>query len=175
MSGHGKHMIHRDCIHHGWDNSFKPRITITPGETVEFETLDASSGQLSKTSTAAERSSISAGSMRSPARCSSTAPSRGDAAQGDLAVVQAVGLKWSGVGLDGQHPGLRPARRPVPRRHHWRDQKEAHLMGIRWARHTTRRWGKTACLGKLVGTRANNVSMGIAVAVRKGTLDSSAT
>lgn len=27
MSGHGKHMIHRDCIHHGWDNSFKPRIT----------------------------------------------------------------------------------------------------------------------------------------------------
>ena len=41
MSGHGKHTIHRDCIHHGWDNSFKPRITIKPGETVEFETLDA--------------------------------------------------------------------------------------------------------------------------------------
>lgn len=184
MTGHGKHMIHRDCIHHGWDNSFKPRITITPGETVEFETLDASSGQLSKTSTAAERSSISAGSMRSPARCSSTAPSRGDAAQGDLAVVQAVGPKWSGVGLDGQHPGLRPARRPVPRRQASSlagsgglplTQKEAHLMGIRWARHTTRRWGKTACLGKLVGTRANNVPIGIAVAVRNGTLDSSAT
>ena len=71
MSGHGKHTIHRDCIHHGWDNSFKPRITIKPGETVEFETLDASSGQLSKTSTAADLAKLQS---RDP--YSSTAPSQ---------------------------------------------------------------------------------------------------
>ena len=48
MHSHAKHTIHRDHIHHGWNNAFPPRLTIAPGETVQFETRDASSGQLSQ-------------------------------------------------------------------------------------------------------------------------------
>ena len=51
--GH-QHTIHRAHIHHGWDNSFAPRLRIAPGESIEFETVDASSGQLNRTSTAAD-------------------------------------------------------------------------------------------------------------------------
>src|SRR5258708_7678181 len=54
MHSHAKHTIHRDHIHHGWNNAFPPRLTIAPGETIHFETKDASSGQLSRTSTAAD-------------------------------------------------------------------------------------------------------------------------
>ena len=50
MHSHANHTIHRDHTHHGWNNAFKPALRIAPGETVQFETKDASSGQLSKTS-----------------------------------------------------------------------------------------------------------------------------
>ena len=46
MSGPGRHTIHKEHIHHGWNNAFPPRLKIAPGETVHFETVDASSGQL---------------------------------------------------------------------------------------------------------------------------------
>ena len=49
---HPKHTIHREHGHHGWNNAFKPVLTVAPGDTIHFETRDASSGQLSKTSTA---------------------------------------------------------------------------------------------------------------------------
>ena len=32
MHSHAKHTIHRDHIHHGWDNSFAPVLKIAPGE-----------------------------------------------------------------------------------------------------------------------------------------------
>src|SRR5678816_3853896 len=54
MHSHPKHTIHRGHIHHGWNNAFKPVLTAAPGDTIHFETKDASSGQLSKSSTAAE-------------------------------------------------------------------------------------------------------------------------
>ncbi len=54
MSGPGRHTIHKEHIHHGWNNAFPPRLKIAPGETVHFETVDASSGQLTRTSTAAD-------------------------------------------------------------------------------------------------------------------------
>ena len=53
----GRHTIHRGHIHHGWNNAFAPVLTIAPGETIEFQTLDASSGQLSPTSTEADLAS----------------------------------------------------------------------------------------------------------------------
>ena len=48
------HTIHRHRHHHGWDNSFAPVLTIAPGETVEFETVDSSGGQLGPDSTLAD-------------------------------------------------------------------------------------------------------------------------
>ena len=52
MHSHANHTIHRDHTHHGWNNAFKPVLKIAPGETVQFETKDASSGQLDNKSTA---------------------------------------------------------------------------------------------------------------------------
>ena len=46
MSGPAQHTIHRAHIHHGWNNAFPPILKIAPGETVHFETVDASSGQI---------------------------------------------------------------------------------------------------------------------------------
>src|SRR5437762_1071555 len=46
MHLHAKHTIHREHGHHGWNNAFPPRLTIAPGETIQFETRDPSCGQL---------------------------------------------------------------------------------------------------------------------------------
>src|SRR3989442_15097553 len=43
--------IHKTRHHFGWNNAFEPVSRVTPGETVVFEVVDASGGQLSKTST----------------------------------------------------------------------------------------------------------------------------
>jgi acetamidase/formamidase len=43
-----RHTIHHQ--HHGWDNSLAPVVHIAPGESLEFEVIDASGGQLSGTS-----------------------------------------------------------------------------------------------------------------------------
>ncbi len=45
------HTIHDHHAHYGWDNSIKPVLEVTPGETLTFETIDASGGQLSAAST----------------------------------------------------------------------------------------------------------------------------
>ena len=46
-----KHTIHSKHHHYGWDNSFPPIMTVAPGDSVEFETIDASGGQLNADST----------------------------------------------------------------------------------------------------------------------------
>ena len=33
MTGSGPHTIHKEHIHHGWNNAFPPRPRIAPGET----------------------------------------------------------------------------------------------------------------------------------------------
>ena len=40
------HTIHKHHHHFGWDNAIEPILTVTPGETVEIETIDASAGQV---------------------------------------------------------------------------------------------------------------------------------
>src|SRR5437899_776285 len=42
MSRPTRHTLHAHQSHHGWNNEFPPRLTIAPGETVEFEIRDAS-------------------------------------------------------------------------------------------------------------------------------------
>jgi acetamidase/formamidase len=48
------HTIHRDHHHFGWNNANPPVLTVAPGDTVEFETVDASGGQLPPGATLAE-------------------------------------------------------------------------------------------------------------------------
>jgi len=50
-------MTHRHTIHQnhlGWDNSLQPAMRIAPGTSLEFEVADASGGQISPESTAAD-------------------------------------------------------------------------------------------------------------------------
>ena len=51
MPGTETHSIHRDQSHLGWDNSIPPVLSVIAGETVEFEVIDASGGQLNAGST----------------------------------------------------------------------------------------------------------------------------
>jgi hypothetical protein len=49
-----RHTIHGQHHHFGWDNSNSPVLTVAPGDSVEFETVDASGGQLDVESGVAE-------------------------------------------------------------------------------------------------------------------------
>ena len=46
--------IHRKQHNFGWDNSFPPAIRIAPGDELEFECTDASAGQYTRATTAAD-------------------------------------------------------------------------------------------------------------------------
>ena len=52
------HTIHRHHHHHGWNRDFAPVHTIAPGETVTFETVDSSGGQLSPSATLADLAAL---------------------------------------------------------------------------------------------------------------------
>ena len=121
MSGFGKHTIHKDHIHHGWDNSFKPRLTIAPGETVQFETLDASSGQLSRNSTAVDLTKLDLAFVNPV-----TGPVFIDGAQpGDALKITVLGFQPSGWGWTGNIPGfgLLADQFPQAHLHHWNYEK----------------------------------------------------
>jgi acetamidase/formamidase len=45
------HTVHRHQHHYGWDNSIEPTLRIAPGESIEFDVFEASSGQISTGST----------------------------------------------------------------------------------------------------------------------------
>ena len=45
-----RHSIHAAASHVGWDRSISPCVAVSPGSTVEIETIDSSGGQLSASS-----------------------------------------------------------------------------------------------------------------------------
>ena len=45
-----KHTIHSQKHHFGWDNSIDPVLTVAPGDSVEFGTIDASGGKINRNS-----------------------------------------------------------------------------------------------------------------------------
>jgi acetamidase/formamidase len=114
---HAQHTIHRRHIHHGWNNEFQPRLKIAPGETVHFETVDASSGQLSKTSTAADLVKLDLGRVNPV-----TGPVYVDGAKpGDALKVTVLSFRPSGWGWTGNIPGfgLLTDQFPDAHLHHW--------------------------------------------------------
>jgi acetamidase/formamidase len=117
MHSHANHTIHREHIHHGWNNQFPPRLTIAPGETVQFETRDASSGQLSKTSTAEALKKLDLAFVNPV-----TGPVFIDGAKpGDALKVTVLSLQPSGWGWTGNIPGfgLLTDQFPDAHLHHW--------------------------------------------------------
>jgi acetamidase/formamidase len=117
MHTHGSHTIHRAHIHHGWNNAFAPVLTVAPGASIEFETLDASSGQLSAKSTAEDLKKLDLGRVNPV-----TGPVFIDGAKpGDALKVTVLSFKPSGWGWTGNIPGfgLLADQFPEARLHHW--------------------------------------------------------
>ncbi len=94
--------IHKDHSHLGWDNAFAPRLTIAPGETVEFETVEASGGQIGPDSTVADVASLDFGKVNPV-----TGPVFIDgAAPGDAVKVTLLDFGPSGWGWTACIPGF---------------------------------------------------------------------
>jgi acetamidase/formamidase len=117
MGAGAGHTIHKDHIHHGWNNAFPPCLHIAPGETIEFQTVDASSGQLTRESTAADLERLDLARVNPV-----TGPVFIDGAEpGDALKVTVLSLRPSGWGWTGNIPGfgLLAAQFPQARLHHW--------------------------------------------------------
>ena len=111
------HTIHKGCSHFGWDNSFAPTLTVAPGDTVEFETVDSSGGQLGPDSTVADVSSLDFGKVNPV-----TGPVVIDGAEpGDAVKVTLLGFQPSGWGWTASIPGfgLLADQFPDPALHIW--------------------------------------------------------
>ena len=58
-----QHTIHNHQGHYGWNNANPPVLHIAPGETIEFHPKDASNGQITLASTAADIASLDFGQV----------------------------------------------------------------------------------------------------------------
>ncbi|MBE7427472.1 MAG: acetamidase/formamidase family protein [Ideonella sp.] len=115
---HAQHTIHRQHIHHGWNNAFEPKLRIAPGETVHFETVDASSGQLNRESTAADLVKLDLARVNPV-----TGPVYVEGARpGDALKVTVLSFAPSGWGWTGNIPGfgLLTDQFPEAHLHHWK-------------------------------------------------------
>jgi acetamidase/formamidase len=96
------HYLTRDHIHYGWDNSIPPVLTVASGDTVEFETVDASGGQLSRHSTPADVAKVDFARVNPV-----TGPVFVEGAEpGDALKVTILEMKPSGWGWTGHIPGF---------------------------------------------------------------------
>jgi acetamidase/formamidase len=96
------HTIHKAKHHFGWDNANTPVLTVAPGDSVEFETVDSSGGQLNKDSTVAAVGSLDFGKVNPV-----TGPVFIDGAEpGDAVKVKILGLSPSGWGWTANIPGF---------------------------------------------------------------------
>ncbi|MGH6886166.1 MAG: acetamidase/formamidase family protein, partial [Geminicoccales bacterium] len=63
MPNDARHTIHAHRHHFGWDNANPPALTVAPGETVAFETVDASGAQLTPDSSVADVATLDFGKV----------------------------------------------------------------------------------------------------------------
>lgn len=96
------HTIHREQSHVGWDNSLEPLLTIAPGESAEFHTVDSSGGQLDRDSGVADVEALDFDKVNPV-----TGPVRIDGAEpGDAVKVTILAFEPSGWGWTGNIPGF---------------------------------------------------------------------
>jgi len=111
------HTIHRHDHHNGWDNAFEPKLRVAPGETIAFETVDASGGQLSPDSTVADIAALDFGKVNPV-----TGPVYVDGAEpGDALKITLLEYGPSGWGWTANIPGfgLLADQFPDPAIHVW--------------------------------------------------------
>jgi acetamidase/formamidase len=98
MSIKPDHTIRGDHIHYGWNRSIPPVITVNPGSVVEFETVDASGGQISAGSTLEDVTTLDfarVNPVTGPAYVNGAEP--GDALKVTMLSFQPSGWGWSAV------------------------------------------------------------------------------
>lgn len=96
------HTIHQHDSHYGWNNANPPKLTVAPGDTVEFETIDSSGAQLSARSTLADLGKLDFGKVNPV-----TGPVVVDGAEpGDAVKVTVLGFTPSGWGWTANIPGF---------------------------------------------------------------------
>lgn len=89
------HTIHQ--THLGWNNTFRPVLSIAPGETIEFKTTDSSGGQLTEKSTVADIGKLDFGKVNpvcGPIYVDGATP--GDAIKVTLLDFMPSGWGWTG-------------------------------------------------------------------------------
>lgn len=117
------HTIHKHSHHFGWDNSIEPVLRVTPGQTVEIETIDSSGGQLGPGSTLADLGALSFDKVNPV-----TGPIHIDGAEpGDAVAITFLDFKPSGWGWTANIPGfgLLTDQFPDPALHIWSYDKVA--------------------------------------------------
>ena len=120
-----RHTLHAHQHHHGWNRDFAPQLRIVPGETVSFETVDASGGQLAPDSTLDTLRALDFGRINPV-----TGPVFVDGAEpGDVLAVRVEEFAPSGWGWTANIPGfgLLADQFPDPALHLW--SYEAGSMG----------------------------------------------
>ncbi|MXQ07393.1 acetamidase [Alphaproteobacteria bacterium GH1-50] len=111
------HTIHKNSHHFGWDNSIEPVLSVTPGQTVEVETIDSSGGQLDKASTVDDLATLSFDHVNPV-----TGPIHIEGAEpGDAVAVTFLDFRPSGWGWTANIPGfgLLADQFPEPALHIW--------------------------------------------------------
>ncbi len=112
-----RHTIHSDHHHLGWDNTFPPKLTAAPGDTISFDCLDASGGQLTASSTVTDVTNLDFGRINPV-----TGPIFIDGAQpGDALRIDIEAFSPSGFGWTANIPGfgLLADKFPDPALHLW--------------------------------------------------------
>jgi formamidase len=112
------HTIHQHQHHFGWDNLIDPVLSVTPGQTVEIDTIDSSGGQLNANSNVSELSSLSfetVNPVSGPIFIEGAEP-------GDAVAITFLDLKPSGWGWTANIPGfgLLADQFPDPALHIWK-------------------------------------------------------
>jgi acetamidase/formamidase len=117
MHAHTDHTIHKHQGHYGWDNSFPPVLTVAPGTSIALECRDASCGQFTRETVAADVPKVNL-DIVNPV----TGPIAIDGAMpGDALKVTVLSFKPSGIGWTANIPGfgLLADQFPDPAIHHW--------------------------------------------------------
>ncbi len=97
-----QHTIHRHQHHIGWNNAFEPVVRIAPGESVEFDVNDSSSGQISPASRADDIGRLDFGKINpvcGPVQIDGAEP-------GDVLKVTLLSFTPSGWGWTANIPGF---------------------------------------------------------------------
>ncbi len=112
-----QHTLHHAQGHRGWNNANTPVLRIAPGESIEFQALDASDGQLTPLSVADDLTRLDferVNPVVGPVYIDGAAP-------GDVIKVTLLDFTPSGWGWTGNIPGfgLLADQFPAPHLHHW--------------------------------------------------------